>query len=57
MLAEKLDEYKGRENKYVDDNIEEIQELYKDEEQNKELKEKGVQDKEVLLFKPYEELI
>ena len=31
MLADKLDSCKERENKYVDDNIKEIQELYKDE--------------------------
>ena len=28
MLADELDKYKGRENKYVDDNIKEIQGLY-----------------------------
>ena len=58
MLANELDEYKGRENKFVDDNIKEIQELYRDEEIKKEfkVKEKGIQDKEVLLFKPYEKL-
>jgi len=39
----------------MDDNIEEIQELYKDEE-IKKFKEKEIQDKEVLLFKPYEKL-
>ena len=55
MLADKLDEYKGKENKYVDNNIKKIQELYKDEEIKKEFKEKEIQDKEVLLFKPYEE--
>ena len=32
MLADRLDSYKGRENKYVNDNIKEIQELYKDKE-------------------------
>jgi len=35
MLANELDEYKGQENQYVDDNIQEIQELYKDVEQKK----------------------
>ena len=30
MLADKLDTYKGKENMYVDNNIQEIQELYKD---------------------------
>ena len=55
MLADELDKYKGRRNKYVDDNIEEIQELYKDDEQRKDLKGKERQDEEVLLFKLYEE--
>jgi len=32
MLADKLDGYRGRGNQYVDDNIQEIQELYKKEE-------------------------
>jgi len=36
MLANKLDHYKGRGNRYVDDNIQEIQELYMDEEIKKE---------------------
>ena len=30
MLTDKLDAYSGRENQYVDNNIKEIQELYKD---------------------------
>jgi len=51
MLADELDHYKGRGNRYVDDNIQEIQELYIDEEMKKE---KGkVEDKEVILIKPY----
>jgi len=51
MLADELDHYKGRGNRYVDDNIQEIQELYIDEEIKKE---KGkVEDKEVILIKPY----
>jgi len=32
MLADRLDKYKERGNQYVDDNIQEIQELYKEEE-------------------------
>jgi len=32
MLADELDRYKERGNQYVDDNIQEIQELYKGEE-------------------------
>jgi len=51
MLANELDHYKGRGNKYVDNNIQEIQELYVDEEIKKE-KEK-VDDDEVILIKPY----
>ena len=52
MLANKLDQYKERGNKYIDDNIREIQELYIDEEMKKE--EEKVEDKEVILIKPYE---
>ena len=32
MLADELDRYKGRGNQYVDNNIQEIQELYREEE-------------------------
>ena len=32
MLADELDKYKRRGNKYMDNNIKKIQELYKDEE-------------------------
>ena len=52
MLADKLDCYKERSNKYVDNNICEIQELYINEETKKE--EGKVEDKEVILIKPYE---
>jgi len=31
MLADELDKYKGRDNAYMNDNIQEIQDLYKDE--------------------------
>jgi len=34
MLADKLDQYKGKDNKYVEDNIKEIQELYTNKEIN-----------------------
>ena len=51
MLANELDHYKERGNRYMDDNIQEIQELYVDEEIKKE-KEK-VEDNEVILIKPY----
>jgi len=52
MLADELDRYKGKGNKYVEDNIREIQELYI-EKGNKG--EKGViEDEEVILVKLYE---
>ena len=51
MLANKLDAYRGKGNKYVDDNIKEIQELYKNEEMKKE--ERRVEDEEVILVRPY----
>ena len=51
MLADKLDCYKERGNKYVDDNIRKIPELYIEEEK-KEGKGKG-EDEEVILIKPY----
>ena len=37
MLADELDAYKEKENRYVDDNIKEIQDLYRDKEQKREL--------------------
>ena len=51
MLANELDHYKERDNRYVDDNIREIQELYMDEEMKKE--EGKVEDEEVILVRPY----
>ena len=36
---------------YIDDNIQEIQDLYKEEEAKKE--EEGIENKEVILIKPY----
>jgi len=39
----------------VDNNIQEIQELYRDERQKKELKGGRVEDKEVILIKLYKE--
>jgi len=53
MLANKLDQYKGKGNQYVDENIREIQDLYiKEEVQDKE---KGrVEEEEVILIKLYE---
>ena len=52
MLANKLNRYKGRENFYMDENIQKIQELYMNEEQQKK-KEGKVEDKEVILIKLY----
>jgi len=51
ILAGKLDHYKGKGNRYVDNNIQEIQELYVDEEKKK--KKGKVEDKEVILIKLY----
>jgi len=52
MLADELDQYKGKGNRYMEENIQEIQELYMDKERDKE---KGkVKDEEVILIKPYE---
>ena len=51
MLADELDRYKGKGNKCINDNIREIQELYKKEEKE----ETGqVEDEEVILVKLYE---
>ena len=51
ILPNELDHYKGRDNKYMDNNIQEIQELYMDKEMKKE---KGkVEDNEVILIKLY----
>ena len=52
MLADELDIYKERGNDYVDSNIWEIQNLFKEEENKRE--EEQVEDKEVILVKPYE---
>ena len=52
MLADELDHYKGKGNKYVDNNIKEIQEIYMDEEQRGD---KGtIENEEVILIQPYE---
>ena len=48
MLANELDAYSRWGNQYVDNNIQKIQELYKDMEQKKE------SNKEIILIKPYE---
>ena len=52
MLADELNTYKGRGNVYVDDNIQEIQDLFKEEEIKKE--EGYIEEKEVILVKSYE---
>ena len=52
MLADELDAYKGKDNKYVEDNIKEIQELYRDEEIKKE--KEMIKNEEVILVRPYE---
>jgi len=52
MLADELDQYKGKGNSYVEENIREIQDLYIREE-NREGKGR-VDDKEVILVKLYE---
>ena len=50
-LADELDRYKGKDNKYVDDNIKEIQEIYMDEEQEER---ETIENEEVILVRPYE---
>ena len=52
MLADELDCYKGKGNKYVDNNIKKIQELYMEEEKRED---KGtIENEEVILVRPYE---
>jgi len=51
MLADKLDTYRGKGNKYMDNNIKEIQELYKNEEIKKE--EGRIEEEEVILVRTY----
>jgi len=53
ILANKLDRYKGKGNQYMDKNIQEIQDLYIEE----EVQDKGkgrIEEEEVILIKPYE---
>ena len=52
MLADKLNKYKGGENSYIDENIQEIQELFMDKEQK--IRKGTVEYDEVILIKPYE---
>ena len=52
MLANELDHYKGKRNRYVKENIQEIQDLYIEEEPQD--KDKGkVEEEEVILIKLY----
>ena len=54
MLADELDAYKEKGNKYVEDNIKEIQVLYKTEEDKRN---QGIiEEDEVILIKPYKVL-
>ena len=52
MLANELDGYKERGNSDIDENIQEIQELYTNERQQKKEKER-IEEEEVILIKPY----
>jgi len=52
MLADELDRYKGKDNKYVEDNIKEIQELYTNEEINQA--QGTIENEEVILVQPYQ---
>jgi len=52
MLADELDQYKGKDNKYVEDNIKEIQELYTNEEINQA--QGTIKNEEVILVRPYQ---
>ena len=58
LLADELDEYKGKENDYIERHIKETQDAYKQEDIIiKEQDTKGkqwIQDEEVLLYRPYE---
>ena len=54
ILANKLDAYSGRGNQYIDDNIKEIQKIYKDREQTKNTNQGQVEDEEIILIKLYE---
>ena len=53
ILADELDTYSGQINQYMDDNIREIQDLYKDRNQKKKSNKERVENKEVILIKLY----
>jgi len=52
MLADELDRYKGKDNKYVEDKIKEIQELYTNKEINQA--QGTIENEEVILVQPYQ---
>ena len=52
MLADELDQYKGKDNKYVEDNIKEIQELYTNEKISQA--QETIENEEVILVRPYQ---
>ena len=52
MLADELDQYKEKDNKYVEDNIKEIQELYTNEEINQA--QETIENEEIILVRPYQ---
>jgi len=54
MLANELDVYKRQGNQYVENNIWEIQDLYKDKENKMELRKGRVEEEEVILIRLYE---
>ena len=51
MLADELDNYKGQRSQYINNNIQKIQELYKNKEKKK--KNRKVEEEEVILIKQY----
>ena len=55
MLADELDNYKGQRSQYINNNIQKIQELYKNKEQKK--KNRKVEEEEVILIKQYKVLV
>jgi len=55
MLADELDVYKGRGNQYIEDNIQEIEDLYKNEENKVESRKEKVEEV-VILIRPYKVL-
>ena len=54
MLADELNRYRERGNKYINDNIQKIQDLYKEKEQRLESRKVEVKEEKLILIKPYE---